>query len=210
MPFSIRNRVFALLALLLANIGAACGDRTGEVATLSDDSGTYAIKSCTYVGLRHSVGKYLTKGRVSVDAKIGGRIYSFTIDEELRPFALHISGERLIAVFEAEYEPGRGFLAFSIGTDGNIVPLPLAQLTLAASVPNLPRTSKDRKELLAQSSQPTASFYETRTAKLWSQMKTGKVALTWGVSRQAVQSILSGSEWKQGAKLTVDLRLRDQ
>lgn len=197
-PMRTRATVFAF-TLLFGFAGALAllwwlGRGVETVETVRSGSQDLAIISRVqeriYAGLPHMAGWYLSKGNTRVEIADGPRQWLFDADEELDLIGIHIIDDRLLLLFDARYRPERGFMAFQAMKDSSFSQLPLNQVPPEAAFPNFGprgRIARGFFDVAELSAVPPDGFYDTSTARLWSQMATNVPVLGNQLSGEAVR-----------------------
>lgn len=153
------------------------------------------VKEAKFLDLiPHALWFYVRKGFTSVDLKTSDKSYHFQLGEELSLFGVHRIGSKFYLVFRAEYEPGRGFLAYQNNGKGGFDNIPITTLPAAAATPNCGSFKRERE--LLRTAHEMDEIVGTETFSLWSQMATGKSSLSWSLDKNGAQKIWQANEWR--------------
>ncbi|HYF34862.1 MAG TPA: hypothetical protein VD994_06175 [Prosthecobacter sp.] len=123
-----------------------------------------------------------------------GKGFGFESNEELHLIGVHQLNDILFLIFLAGYEPGRGFVIYQAKGSAPFVPMPTTELPIEAAVANYGSYQTERKILLGSSER---MVLETMTARLWSQIATGKPYLPWGIDEARVREIWQNGKWRR-------------
>lgn len=188
----------------LIGMGLTCTNVSGqELKPTVEMTVKVKVKESKFLDLiPHALGFYVRKGSTTVDLKADRQSYHFKLGEDLSLFGVHRVGSKLYLVFRAEYEPGRGYLAYQANEKGGFDAIAITALPAAAATPNCGSFKKERELLRAAHS--IDELLDTSTIRLWSQMATGKSSLSWGLNKAAAQKIWQTTEWRPSLQENVN------
>lgn len=195
MPHSQYFAAAIVAALLSAVVALVClsackaEKRSYLVATgVADVVATKWVRSSRYVELYHGGIIPLYGGDIRVEIAIQGRkMPAFSADEEMDLYAVHVQGTRVLMILENYNTAARGFMAYESQDEGGFRQIDVQAIPPQLAYPNIGNPEEIASHMLSKSWIPEP-FYMTQTARLWSQMATGRVALSHGTDHDAVDA----------------------
>lgn len=195
---SRRPRFYAAVivaALLLGAVGLAClftcKAKKKSYLVETGSGGVVAtkwVRPSRYIELYHGGIVPLYAGDIRVEIVVKGRkMPAFSANEEMDLYAVHVQGTRVLMILEDCNTWTRGFMAFESLDEGDFRQIDVQAIPPPLAYPNVGNPEEIASHLLSKSWIPEP-FYTTQTARLWSQMATGKVALSHGTDRDAVDA----------------------
>ncbi len=138
------------------------------------------VQKRIYAALPHMAGWYLSKGKTQVEITSGSWRWSFDTNEELDLIGAHVVHDRVLLLFDSQYRPERGFLAFQAPVETSFTSLALNQVPPKLAFPNVGQRGRVARAFFDVSdlgAVPPDGFYDSATAWLWSQIKTNTPVL---------------------------------